>query len=136
MTGAVDLHRAVLALLAGLPTVTAFDANVPDAPPADRVTGAVYPYAVLWPSPGGRGPEASVANTVGTDWTATVTVAAGDVGWVLAAVAVVRAALDDALIAPGTRLQDETPAARTIQRDPDVSPPRWFVPLMWRAITP
>lgn len=129
------LHAAVRSLLEALPSITTYDGDVPAAPPADA-EGCVYPYAVVWPSPGAHAPEASVDGATGTEWTCAVTVAAGDVGWCLTAVAVVRAALDGALLAPGVTLTDVTPAARTLRRDPDVAPRRFYVPLDLRALTP
>lgn len=133
---AAELHAVTLALLAAIPTVTGYDADVPSTPPAETTTGRVYPYAVLWPSPGGEGPEPSVADLAGLDWTCQVTVAAGDVGWCLQAVGLVRTALDRAVLAPGVVLRDETSPLQKVRRDPDVSPPRWYVPLEFRALTP
>jgi hypothetical protein len=132
---AVDLHAAVWALLDALPTVTAYDADVPTAPPADS-RGRVYPYTVLWPSPGGSPFESSLAGPQGLDWMCQVTVAAGDPTWCLQAVEVVRAALVGAQLAPTAGpLVDETPRSRTIMRDPDVTPLRWFVPLLLGCLT-
>lgn len=134
MTDASVLHPATFALLDAT-TVTAFDGDVPTRPPADAA-GRVYPYAVQWPSPGAAAAEQAVTRATGTEWWCSITVAAGDIGWLLQAVRVVRAALDGATIAPGTTLVDVTPAARTIQRDPDVTPARWYVPLAFHTLTP
>lgn len=129
------LHAATMTLLRGIGTVAAFDADVPPHPPADP-TGRVYPYAVLWPGAGAHPIETAITGSVGTDWLSTVTVAAGDVGWCLDAVALVRSVLDGAALAPGVTLSDVTSRARTLQRDPDITPTRWYVPLLFTALTP
>jgi hypothetical protein len=128
-----DLHAAVLTILDALPTVTAFDGDVPPNPPADA-SGRVYPYAVLWPSPGGDPTDADLVTGGALAWEGTVTVAAGDVGWCLAAIDVVRGALRDRwVLDTASPLRDVTPASRTVTRDPDVRPPRWYVPLLYRC---
>lgn len=133
MSTAADLHAAVWAILDALPTVNAFDGDVPSAPPADG-TGRVLPYAVLWPGPGGDPADASLRGGGALTWDAQVTVAAGDIRWLLQAVDVVRAALADAWTAPGASpLRDVTPASRTVMRDTDVTPLRYFVPLLFRC---
>lgn len=129
------LHAAARERLDALITVTVYDADVPAHPPADE-QGRVYPYAVVWPSPGATPPEAAVDGSTGTDWVVAVTVAAGDVDWCLQTVTVVRRALTGDPIAPGATLVDTTPAARTLLVDRDVAPARFYVPLEFRALTP
>lgn len=130
MTTPAELHAAVRTILEALPTVQAFDGDVPAAPPADEA-GRVYPYAVLWPAPGGDRFEPALSGPRGgLVWVAQVTVAAGDPTWCLQATGTVRAALDGVwLDDTASPLTDDTPSSRTIARDPDVKPPRWFVPL-------
>lgn len=130
-----QLHRATLAHLRLLTTMPTHNGDVPGAPRADGA-GRVYPYAVLWPSPGADALEQSVTRETGTEWWCSITVAAGDVDWLMDAVDLVRAHVDGFLVAPGATLVDVTPAARTIQRDPDVKPARWYVPLAFRTLTP
>ena len=136
MTTAAQLHAAVWAALDALPTVTAYDGDVPTKPPADA-SGRVYPYAVLWPSPGatpGDGPLGCISP--GVDWLEQVTVAAGTPTWCLQAVDVVRAALVGLQLAPDVSpLVDETPRSRLLSRDDDTTPPRWYVPLQFGCVT-
>jgi hypothetical protein len=129
-----ELHAAVFERLEALPTVAAFDGDVPPNPPADRATGLVYPYAVLWPGPGGDTTDADLVTSGALTWDAQITVAAGDVAWCLGAVNVVRFALRDQwVLDTASPLRDVTPASRTVMRDPDPAPPRWFVPLLFRC---
>lgn len=141
MTTPADLHAAVLAALDALPTVAAYDGAVPVAlthPAHADSTGRVYPYAVVWPSPGGEHDERGLCGPLtGMRWTVQVTVAAGTPTWCLQAVTVVRAALVglqlvDATVSP---LVDETPRSRLVTRDDDTTPPRWFVPLQFGCVT-
>lgn len=135
MTTAAELHAAVWAALDALTTVTAYDGDVPTKPPADT-SGRVYPYAVLWPSPGGSPAESAAAGNTGLDWTCQVTVAAGTTAWLLKAVDVVRAAVVGLVVSDGDGpITDETPRSMTVQRDEDVTPPRMFVPLLFGALT-
>lgn len=135
MTTAADLHAATLAVLEDT-TVTVYDGAVPHHPPADA-TGRVFPYAVLWPSPGatpGDGPLG--CTSPGIDWLAQVTVAAGDPTWCLKAADVVRTALRGRQLARDVSpLTDETPRSRVLSRDDDTTPPRWFVPLHFGCVT-
>ncbi|WP_147356272.1 hypothetical protein [Cellulomonas rhizosphaerae] len=119
-----------------MPTVTGYDATVPTNIPTST-DGRALPYAVAWPSPGGAAEESAVHDTSGAlDWTEQVTVAAGDVIWCLKAVHTVRATLAGrVLVANAGPLVDETPRSVTLQRDTDVSPPRWFVPLFFACLT-
>ncbi len=136
MTAPADLHAAVWAALDALTTVTAYDGDVPASPPAGE-DGRVYPYAVLWPSPGADPTETPLGCLpTELDWVAQVTVAAGTPTWCLQATQVVRDALKGLVLAPGaSRLTDETPRSRTVMRDTDTNPPRWFVPLLFGCVT-
>ncbi len=136
MTTPAALHLAAFAVVDALTTVTAYYGDVPAHPPADA-SGRVYPYCVLWSGPGGAPAETAVHDTsTGLDWAVQVTVAAGDVTWCLQAVTVVRAALAGLVLVPGAGpLVDETPRSQPVMRDPDVAPPRWFVPLFFGCLT-
>jgi len=134
VTNPADLHVAAFAILDALPTVTAFDGDVPPNPPADKVSGRVYPYAVLWPGPGGDPVDADLVTGGALTWVAQITVAAGDLTWCMQAVDVVRAALRDVwLLDAASPLRDETPASRVVMRDTDPTPPRWYFPLLFRC---
>lgn len=136
MTAPDVLHAAMLARLQTMAHVTVYDADVPSKPPADS-QGRVYPYAVLWPSPGGAPSEGSVAGPAGLEWVAQVTVAAGTPTWCLQAASKVRAVLaGHVLVAGDGPLVEDTPPTMPLTRDEDVTPPRWYVPLLWRCLTP
>lgn len=131
------LHMAVVAGLQtiGSTRVAVFDANVPTSPPA-LPDGRVLPYAVVWPGAGGTPFEEPIAGAGGLDWACQVTVAAGDVGWCLGAIGLVRAALSGLVLATGVTLVDETPRSLIVRRDPDVTPSRWFLPMQFGALAP
>lgn len=136
MTTPDELHTATLAILEAIPHMTVLDSEVPDDLPKDAA-GRVYPYTVLWPSAGYR-PNEIADDLAGTpdgtlEWPVQVTVASGDVMWTLGAVRVVRAALAGAWLTPRTGRLREDPAAPSVTRDPDTTPARWFVPLLFRT---
>lgn len=143
MTAPADLHAAVLARLEPLTTVAVYDSQVgrlrdgSAQEPAGDAAGRAYPYAVLWPTPGwtpgeGRNLEYDAGGAL--TWDARVTVASGDPTWTLQAVALVRARLDAWPILAGARLT-ELEGATDVVPDRDTTPPRWFVPLTFRAVT-
>lgn len=133
MPSPADLHTALLARLRTVPHLTVFDGYVPDAPPADA-TGRVYPYAVIWPGPGGDPTDADLITGGALTWFTRVTVAAGDLNWCMQAITPVRAALRDRRLHPqASPLRDETPASRVAMRVTDVTPVRWFFPLQFRC---
>jgi len=130
-----DLHAATLNRLHGLTTLTVHDSEVPANPAADT-RGRVYPYAVLWPVPGNT-PDAA-RNLEhdpqgGLTWDARVTVASGDPTWTLQAIQLVRARLEGWRPVPGSVLGEVDTGGVTVQRDPDTTPARWFVPLQFRT---
>lgn len=137
MTEPEVLHAAVVTALQsiGSTRLTVFDADVPTKPSA-LPDGRVLPYAVVWPSAGGAPLESPIAGATGLDWSCQVTVAAGDVGWCLGAIGLVRGALSGAVLAEGVTLTDETPRSLIVRRDPDVTPSRWFLPLQFGCLTP
>lgn len=131
---AVDLHRATLVLLQAT-NVTVYSGAVPDGPPSDS-SGKVYPYAVLWGSPGSH-PDWEASSLCDEDdgalaWEARVTVAAGEPTWALEAAINVRQALSRARPLPRSGLLREPEgSAPQVQKDPDAKPVRWFVPLVF-----
>lgn len=130
------LHQALVARLDALTGVTAYDGQVPDNPPAETTAGRVYPYAVVWPSaarPELDGELAEGGTDGALDWPVQVTVAAGAPDWCLVAATQVRAWLDGYELVPGAGPLREEPVALQVQRDDDVKPPRWYVPLLWRC---
>lgn len=136
MTTPDELHAATLALIKTIPGMTVFDGDVPTTLLRDGA-GRVYPYVVLWPSAGYR-PNEIADDLAGTpdgtlEWPFQVTVASGDVMWTLGAVRVVRAKLAGAWLTPRTGRLREDPGAPNIARDPDVTPARFFVPLLFRT---
>ncbi|MEV7962410.1 hypothetical protein [Oerskovia paurometabola] len=138
MTDAVALHAAVVAVLSEVRSVTWYDDGVVPANPKADTAGRVYPYAVLYPGVGHRPAEAvAVDAQPGPElaWRTQVTVAAGTRTWCMQAAQLTRARLDHCEIAPGVTLV-EVPTGLLVQKDPDVSPLRWFVPLYFRALTP
>lgn len=137
MTTPLELHQALAARLKTLSSITVYeDGDVPSRPPADA-QGRVFPYAVLWPASGAPAGESSVAGQGGLDWHTQVTVAAGDLDWLLQASQAVRQALVGHVLVAGVGpLVDETPATLFARRDPDVSPIRWFVPVLLGCLAP
>jgi len=141
VTSPATLHALVLDRLAGLPTVAVYDSEVGRLPDGGRqkpktdADGRVYPYAVLWPSPGwvpgaGRDLEHDAGGSL--VWDARVTVASGSPTWTLNAVPLVRARLDNWPILAGNRLA-ALEGTTDVAPDRDTSPPRWFVPLTFRV---
>lgn len=137
MATAEALHAGVFAALDALTTVAAYEGSVPDDPPHDA-EGRVYPYVILWGAPGHIDPEGRTLDG-GADgalaWRPQVTVAAGDITWLLQAVDLVRAALDGLEPAAGTVLREE-PVDVPVTKDPALKPDRWFVPLFFTCQVP
>lgn len=132
------LHTALMARLDALTNIEAYNAQVPANPPAEAGTGRVYPYVVAWPSAGHADPDARTVDdsTHGAlGWPVQVTVAAGDPGWCLAAAQKVRTHLEGHTLTTGAGPLREETVAPPVQRDDDVNPPRWFVPLLFRCQT-
>lgn len=130
-----DLHAATLARLRGLTTVTVHDSRVPDRPAAGS-DGRVYPYAVLWPTPGtvpdaARDLEHNPQG--GLTWDARVTVASGDPTWTLQALQLVRARLEGWRPTPWSLLAEVPTGGVTVLEDRDTTPHRWYVPLTFRT---
>lgn len=134
MTG-LDVHDAVLAYLRTLlPSGAVHDGTV--TAPAVDAAGRVQPYLVLWFAPG-TGPERSVTGPVGAEHRLHVTAAGGDVTRCLWAADRAGSALTDhrLTVAGGEVvirwLPGYTPPPA--REDRDVSPTRWFVPLIFTA---
>lgn len=132
------LHAALKARLDALATVDAYAGTVPTNPPADA-HGRVAPYAVIWASGGHVDPDGRALDGAADGaltWPVQITVAAGDPDWCLGAVGVVRAWLDGHELVAGAGPLREEPTALQMQRDDKHSPPRWYVPLLFRCQTP
>lgn len=111
-----------------------------DAPPLDE-DGAVHAYAVLYESPGRRSGSRVGSTRDRLDSTFQITCAAGDVERCLWAIDKVTKTLTGQLLeVPGrtkkTRIfEDEANAFRNIIEDTDVSPSRFYVPLLFNLRT-
>lgn len=138
MTTPDQLHVALVTLLKAAlePKIAVYDSDVPDQVPMDP-SGVVAPYIVVWPSAGMYPYE--LADTVcgepggELDWPVQITVAAGKPAWVLPAAATVRAKMAGVMLVDRAGRLREEQSAVNIQKDVDVSPPRWFVPLYYRT---
>lgn len=126
---------AVLMKLRSLtPALEVYDGDVPSTPPADG--GGVLPYAVLWVSPG-RPIDGFLGVEQSRDWTFQVTCAGGNATRALGAVDRVIGALHGQrlLLAPprlsGRVHLDADPGPMRLDRD--VTPPRAYVPLLFRV---
>jgi hypothetical protein len=130
------LRAAVLTALTGVTSITVYDGDVDDQPPADS-QGRVYPYVVLWPEigfiPAEHQPLASAST--GLIWDARVTVAAGTPAWLNGAAPLVRATLAGLRPAPGAAPLVEEPTTGA-DVDRDTAPPRWYAPMLFRTLTP
>lgn len=139
MTSPAVLHAALVAVLDALPTVGAYNGQVPPSPPADDLTGQVYPYVVVWGTAGWTPDDARTLSggaDGALDWPSRVTVAAGDLGWCLEAAHLVRQALEGRELIEGAGPLREDPIDLGVQKDEDATPPRWYVPLIFRCQTP
>lgn len=133
MASIAVLHAALVNALKALPTVRVHDGHAPDDPARDAA-GRVYPYAVVWGNPGhtdedSRNAEGDADGALA--WRPQITVAAGDLTWLLQAVDLVRVRVDG-LDLDGAVLREE-PVDAPAQRDPDL-PDRWFVPLYFTTL--
>jgi hypothetical protein len=149
VTTATQLTAALKALIPANVAVYVGDVpgRLPDgrpAPPpkAEPGTKRVYPYAVIYPGVG-VWPQAEASTLDGEpdgdalDWPVQITVASGDPDWTLEATdAVERAVLGKRLVNGGGRLW-HPPGEEVVlmDRDEDLTPNRWFVPLRYRYVT-
>jgi hypothetical protein len=138
VTTPTELHDALLILLRTIGTVTVFDGDVPDKPTADT-SGRVYPYVVVWATPGYY--PSDDADTVCAQpggeltWPVQLTVAAGTPAWCLEAAGTVRAKIAGALLVPAAGPLREDNSAVPVVKDTGTAPPRWYVPLLYRTQT-
>jgi hypothetical protein len=135
-----QLHVALVTLLKAAlePKISVYDSDVPAKPPMDAA-GVVAPYIVVWPS-AGTYPSDQADTMCGEpegelDWPVQITAAAGNPAWVLDTAAQVRAKMAGVMLVDRAGRLREEPGAVNVQKDVDVSPPRWFVPLYYRTQT-
>jgi hypothetical protein len=135
-----DLHNAVLTALAGpggFPPADVHDGKVTD-PSLIAGTNRVQPYALVWTAPGDNAELPLAGPDGGEEASLYVTVAADTPTKTLDAVNRARRTLDGAWLSlsghqVGIRwLTGYRPPPPT--RDPDVTPDRWFVPLIFTAL--
>ena len=124
-----------MVLLQAAPHLDAFDGDVDARMDSD---GRAHPYAVLWAGPGRDNPdeERESGNGEALVWTFQVTAAGGDVARCRRAVDRTLGALLRKQPFPGggfIRLENDLGTER---EDRDVSPSRWFVPLLFSVSTP
>jgi hypothetical protein len=134
-TAEARVHKdAVLALITPIANLTIYDAEVPDTPPA-YPDGKVKAYAVLYGGAGQRLTSSLEGSSVDMDWPFQVTCAAGLVNDCLWAVDKVCAALVDVrpvVAGRSTWRISQDMDVGPVQRDEDVHPVRFYVPLMFR----
>lgn len=97
--------------------------------------GRAHPYAVLWASPGTRHADSLAGRVDRGVWSVQVTCAGGDDTRALWAVSRVLTALSGVRLFPGMGLlnPDDTYQPGTVREDTDVTPSRWYVPLLFTA---
>lgn len=133
-----DLADPVWALLDAVTGVNTYDGELVDAngnkvkPPADS-DGRVHAYAVYYPGAGLAHAVLACGGTDSLDWTFQVTCAGASRVQALWCVDKVRAALSGVTITVrGQALTiHETTDTGTVRRDDDVSPSRFYVPLLF-----
>lgn len=137
-----DLHDAVWAKLQAVDAanagLTAYDAVVPQNPPADD-KGVVKAYAVLFASPGRLYASGLDGGQASRDSTFQVTCGGGDPSYVFWAVSKVQTGLLGAVTVGGQTLlirarEDFDPGS--VQRDETKTTPRFFIPLEFRLHAP
>lgn len=140
-TSAPALHQLVLDRLKEVAAgrLVVFDGLVKDPPlcKSGENTGAVLPYLVLWGSAGNRpGAAQSLAGIDGSerDWPFQVTAAAGTQCWCLEAADIADEALVSFDLPNGGRIYEDGDTGR-VRFDKGATPPRFFVPLLYRGIT-
>lgn len=142
MVTPLELHEATLARLRAIPQLGGriFDEEVKK--PAADAQGAVLPYVILWPTPGTYPDDArSAAKAWGSelDWTASVIAAGGSTQRALLAAAWVRTALAGWHAVPppaGPLVETQFTRPLPVQKEPDVSPARYFLPMQFGCLTP
>ncbi|MFZ1361347.1 MAG: hypothetical protein WAS05_00220 [Candidatus Nanopelagicales bacterium] len=137
MADVVDYTDLVLEKLRTLRTLTIYDGDVDDNPPDDR-QGRVYPYAVMWPSPGTPALEtitAQAGEPITLDWDFQITCVGGTRRWCQQSVVLVRSVLTNLNLGDGAGiLREQVNKDLPILKDKDVTPIRYFYPLRYKAL--
>lgn len=135
MTTIEQAAAAVIALLETSPGLDVFDGDVKARMDSD---GRAHPYAVLWVSPGRNDPAEARESDTGRAlvWTFQVTAAGGDVPRCRRATQRTLDALLDARPFPNGGLikLDFDPGPE--REDTNVTPSRWYVPLVFTLSLP
>jgi hypothetical protein len=138
VTSVLDLYAAALVRLQAIEHVTTYEGTVPEQPPADEF-GYVYPYLVLFPTPGYYPYDmaASLAASSGPelDWLVQVTCVGGTQARCLQAADAARGALVGQELLPFAGPLVEQQINIYPQVDRAVKPPRIFLPLQLRCMT-
>lgn len=118
-----------------LTAVNLFDGEVPGSPPLDP-DGRVHAYAVFYPGIGRGYSNRGGGTAHSLNWGCQVTCVGGDRTRALWCVDQVRGVLDGLRVTVAGRnalLVDVTPEETPLRRDPDISPPRFYLPLLYRT---
>jgi len=137
MTDAATLHSVFWARLEAITTIDTYDAEVPATPPLDP-DGRVRKYAVLYASPGNLHATALDGGQRGILGSAQVTCVGGDPARALACVDTVRTGVLGTVTVDGAtrviRARQEDPGP--VRTDPNVWPPRHYVPFELQLFAP
>jgi len=131
------VHKAVLARLQTLAGVTVYDGEVPSAPPTiDDGSGRVKPYLVLYAGVGSRPGDPDLAEcSSDAEPSFQTTCVAGYPADLLNLIERVITLLETwaPAVADTTSTQPRVVNdPGTARRDDSTTPPRWYVPLVWR----
>jgi hypothetical protein len=130
-----EASAAVIALLEAVPNLDVFDGAVKARMDSD---GRAHPYAVLWSGPGRDNPDEERECGLGSArlWEFQVTAVGGDVARCRRAVdRTLTALLRKRLFADGGLIRLVADPG-TEREDRDVTPTRWFVPLVFNVSLP
>jgi hypothetical protein len=137
MPTALEVHDALWAKLDAVASVNAYDGEVPNNPPVDA-DGRVHLYAVLYFTPGRLYASALDGAQTSLDGIQRITCVGGDPVRAANCVDKVRAGLIGPVTIAGRsyliRADEADPGP--VRPDLDKTPPRHYVPVLFRLITP